>query len=143
MSVPVMWLCAAALLLAAEVLTPGGVIMIFFAFGALAMAGIARCVPGLAVAWQLLLFSGLSVASLATLRPVLMRRLGARRTAYSVFDLKGKTAVVVARIVPPESGRIELDGSEWKAVANQPLDPGTVVTVVGHENVTLTVQSKE
>ncbi|MGN1360275.1 MAG: NfeD family protein, partial [Kiritimatiellia bacterium] len=106
-------------------------------------AGIVQCVPNLAVAWQLLLFSGLSVASLATLRPVLMRRLGARRTAYSVFDLKGKTAVVVGRIAPPEAGRVELDGSEWKAVANQPLDPGTVVTVVGHENVTLTVQPKE
>lgn len=143
MSLPIIWLILAAVLLAVEIITPGGVIMIFFSLGALATSGIVWRYEGLGFAWQLLIFGGLSLLSLSTLRPILLKRLGARRTAYSVFDLTGKLATVTEPIEPPLSGRVVLNGSTWNAVASESIDVGRTVRVIKHDNLTLTVQPEE
>ena len=73
-----MWLVLGLVLLAGEVVVPGGIMLLFFGVAALIVGALAGGGLG-GPAWlQWLLFSGISIVSLLTLRGPILRKMTAR-----------------------------------------------------------------
>jgi membrane protein implicated in regulation of membrane protease activity len=134
------WSIAALLLAVGEVFTPG-----LFFLGPIAVAAIAAAIvalTGAALAIQLIVFAGASLASLAVLRPLARAHLhmpAALRTGTAA--LEGAHAVVLQR-VDQTTGRVKIRGEEWSARAYMPdqvIEPGTRVEVVKIEGATALV----
>ena len=111
-----LWLLVGLALLALEMLTPGGIVALFFGVAAIVIGVLARL--GLAgPPWmQLALFSVLSIISLLVFRkPILdwLRRREIQRPA--VDSLVGETAIVLESIPARGVGKAELRGSSWSA----------------------------
>jgi membrane protein implicated in regulation of membrane protease activity len=133
------WVVVAVILAAGEVVTLG------FFLGAVALAAVAAAAVaavGLGLVLQLLVFIGLSAASLAVLRPLARAHLRvppALRTGTAA--LVGARAVVLER-VDDTGGRVRIGGEEWSARAffdGQVLEPGTRVEVAKIEGATALV----
>jgi membrane protein implicated in regulation of membrane protease activity len=136
----VLWLIAAVLLAIGELLTPG-----LFFLGPVAVAAVAAAVTagvGGGVILQLLVFIGVSLASLAVLRPVARRHIHMPAlTRTGTAALVGSKAVVLQR-VDANGGRVRLGGEEWSARAyfdGQVLEPGTRVEVAQIQGATALV----
>ncbi|HMX93167.1 MAG TPA: hypothetical protein PLY42_17495, partial [Nitrospira sp.] len=81
-----LWAFLGILLLAGEMITPGGFYMLFFGIGAL-LVGALVGLDVIQSAWMSwLLFSGLSVGSLLLLRPPLRRLMATDRGGISPVD---------------------------------------------------------
>jgi len=137
-----MWLILGLALLVIEVTAPAFV-SIFFGLSALLVAllcGLAGKDFPVWVSW--ILFVGLAVVLLITLRGFCTRLFGGKRTpdADLASDIVGQRAVVTMRIQPGQPGKIELRGANWQAVAGETLEPGAQVRVVKQESITLTVE---
>ena len=135
-----MWLAAGLVLVVAELATPGGFVIIFFGIGALAvgvlsLSGLVTNVP-----LQFLLFSVLSVASLAILRGRLQSRIQTPPSS-NVDSLVGVVAMVQERMAPRAIGRVEVRGSMWAArnTSDTTLDPGQRARVAAVDGLTLAV----
>jgi inner membrane protein len=135
-----MWLAAGLVLVVAELATPGGFVIIFFGIGALAVGALALLGVVSSVPLQFLLFSVLSIASLAMLRSRLQTRV---RTPPSsnVDSLIGDLAIPQERMSPGVVGRVEVRGSTWSArnTSSVTLDPGQRARVAGVDGLTLAV----
>jgi membrane protein implicated in regulation of membrane protease activity len=136
----VVWLIAAVLLAIGELLTPG-----LFFLGPVAIAAVAAAVVaglGAGVLVQLLIFIGVSLASLAVLRPIARRHLHMPAlTRTGTAALVGSKAVVLQR-VDSNGGRVRLGGEEWSARAyfeEQVLEPGARVEVAQIQGATALV----
>ena len=135
-----MWLAAGLALVVAELATPGGFVIIFFGIaalvvGVLALLGVVTSTP-----LQLLLFSVLSVGSLAILRARLQSTL--RTPSSSAVDsLIGDLAIPQERLSPGVVGKVEVRGSSWSArnTSAVTLDAGQRARVAGVDGLTLTV----
>jgi hypothetical protein len=108
------WVLGGLVLLLAEVLTPGGFFVVFFGAGAIlvgALKGLGWQGPGWA---EWLLFTVLSVVSLALFREPLLRRfhLGSGKP---VDRLEGETALVTEDVAPGGVGKAEMRGASWTA----------------------------
>ena len=109
------WLVVGIVLVALEMAASGGFYVIFFGIAAL-MIGSLHLFGLAGPAWfQFLLFSVISVASLALFRSPLMRWLQLDQPGRDVDSLIGEIAVPVEDIVPGEVGRAELRGTLWAA----------------------------
>jgi membrane protein implicated in regulation of membrane protease activity len=135
----VLWLIAAAVLAAGEVLTLG------FFLGPVAVAAVvAAVVAGLGGGGeiQVAAFIGTSVASLAVLRPVARRHLRTpMRLRTGAAALVGERALVLER-VHADGGRVKLRGEEWTARPfdeEQTFEPGVRVEVLAIEGATALV----
>ena len=135
-----MWLAAGLALVVAELATPGGFVIIFFGIadlvvGLLGVAGVVTSVP-----LQFVLFSLLSVGSLALLRKRLQSRLRTPN-ASTVDSLIGDLAFPQERLSPGVVGRVEVRGSSWSArnTSNVTLDPGQRARVAAVDGLTLAV----
>ncbi len=135
-----MWLAAGLALVVAELATPGGFVIIFFGIaalviGVLGLLGVVSSAP-----LQFLLFSVLSVGSLALLRARLQSKL---RTpgASNVDSLIGDLAIPQERLSPGVVGKVEVRGSTWSArnTSSVTLDPGQRARVSGVDGLTLAV----
>jgi membrane protein implicated in regulation of membrane protease activity len=131
-----MWALAGIALLGLEVATPGGLVALFFAAGALVVAPLAAL--GLPAIWQWLVFSAVSLLSLALLRRALLDRMG-RTPAAPVDALVGEEAVVLRDVPAGAPGQAELRGVPWTARAadGAPLRAGQRCRVERVEGVTL------
>jgi membrane protein implicated in regulation of membrane protease activity len=136
----VLWLIAAVLLAIGELLTPG-----LFFLGPVAVAAVAAAVVaglGAGAIVQLLVFIGVSLASLAVLRPIARRHLHMPALARTgTAALVGSKAVVLQR-VDVNGGRVRLGGEEWSARAyfeEQVLEPGARVEVAQIQGATALV----
>lgn len=129
-----LWILLGFVLLAGEMATPGGFYLLFFGVGALAV-GLAGLV-GLALPiWaQWLLFTLLSVALLALVRPRIVGRLHAAGPGLD-DSLVGEWVRVETRTEAGELGRGELRGSPW-TISNA----GTAVLVPGDRCLVLRVE---
>jgi membrane protein implicated in regulation of membrane protease activity len=108
------WLAVGFVLLAFELVTPGGFYILFFGVGALltGAATVAGLTSGTAAQW--LLFTCSSVVSLALFRGKLLARL--EPPALGPVDtLVGEIATAVAPIPARGIGRVTLRGSSWEA----------------------------
>ncbi|MFC7263619.1 NfeD family protein [Streptomyces lutosisoli] len=99
-------------------------------FGMLAVGAVAAAVVagiGGDVVLQVLVFSAVSVALIAVVRPIATRHRAQRpQLATGIEALKGKQAVVLERVDGSGGGRIKLGGEIWSARA---LDAGQVYEV--------------
>ena len=112
-------------------------VSIWFAVGA--VAGFFASLAQLSGMAQFVCFTLVSALSLAASRP-LVKKLQSRRHAPTNADLNlGRTAQVLSSIRPGKAGRVRLDGVDWRAVSETPLDPGDACTVVALDSTTLTV----
>ena len=123
------WFLGAIALLVAEMFT-AGFWLACLAAGAV-VAGIVALIPGLGAATQGIAFAAASLLSMAGLRPRLMHyfQLGPGSDLRTGVDaLLGKTAIVTERI-GPGTGRVKVDGEDWRGLAVRTRD-GTMLGVV-------------
>jgi len=128
------WVLLGFVLLAGEMATPGGFYLIFFGLGALAV-GVVELMGLVPPVWgQWLIFSVISVALLAWVRPRIVGHL--HQGGVGPDDtVVGEWVRVETRVEPGELGRGELRGSPW-TISNS----GTVVLVPGDRCLVLRVE---
>jgi membrane protein implicated in regulation of membrane protease activity len=115
-----LWVIAGFVLLAAELLTPGGFYLLFFGISAV-IVGLINLFGIGGPAWgQWLLFSVFSAGSIAFLRKPLVNRFSTRgagpgTATVDTDTLIGAVAVAAEDIASGDIGRVELRGSAWRA----------------------------
>jgi membrane protein implicated in regulation of membrane protease activity len=141
MMTAVFWLYAGIALIVLEVMTPG-LVSIFFGLAALVLALITWLVPGIPQLAQWLMFSVFSILFIALLRKTLKKTFsGTSEVTEDLFDaFSGKRAMVVEVISPSKPGRVEFNGSNWTAEAEEVLDVGMLVRIKSKKNLTLYVE---
>lgn len=136
------WLVIAIGLAILEVATAGfGVIC--FAIGACFSALVAGL--GGNLTWQIVIFAAVSLLTFVFLRPVVMRFLEKRSkdVRTNADALVGRKGIVSERIDEKQhTGRVAIDGDDWKAVAEDGgvIEKGTRVEIVKLDSIILIVK---
>lgn len=138
-----LWLVAGLILLAGEVLTPGGFYLIFFGAGAL-LVGVVKMLGfdfGLAV--EGLLFTAASVAGLLFFRKPLLQRFRKLTPDADVDNLTCEIASTMEEIPARGMGKVELRGTSWNArnMSESPIPKATRCRVERVDGLTLEVRS--
>ncbi|KPK80546.1 MAG: hypothetical protein AMS27_16855 [Bacteroides sp. SM23_62_1] len=136
------WVIAGVLFLILEIFTPSFIaacIGIGAIFGGLA-AGI-----GLDFKWQIGFFAVATLASFFTVRPFMLKYAykTSDKVKTNVDNMIGKLGMVTQKIDhSAQTGRVKIDGDDWKAEAenDEIIDTGTRVEVTGIESIILTVR---
>lgn len=141
----ILWAIAGLILLIAEFAAPG-LILFFFGVGALLVA-LVCAVADISLNAQLILFAVTSVASLLVLRKwlkqVFFGNLKSSNANQSNLDsVVGHTAEVVEAISPDRPGRVELNGTNWKAEADESIEAGVRVLIEAQNSLVLKVVKK-
>jgi membrane protein implicated in regulation of membrane protease activity len=114
------WAILGFILLAAELLTPGGFYLLFFGISALVVGLMDLAGIGGPDWLQWIIFSCLSVTLIAFLRKPLVAKLSAQGIGpegptVDTDTLVGEIAVAAEGIAPGGIGRVELRGAAWRA----------------------------
>ena len=138
------WLYFGAFLMFAEIMAPGFVIF-FFGLAAATIGLLMFVLPSgfeLSLTWQIALFSFFSILYLVTLRRYVKSVFMGDTDESHVVDSEyaGRFAKVTEAIGPDAPGRVMLGDAEWTALAEERLEPGMEVKVVGRDNLTLRVK---
>lgn len=143
MEVYQIWLIVAIVLVILEIATSGfGVIC--FAIG----AGFSALAAGMGldnVTWQIIIFAIVSLLAFIFLRPVVIRFLE-RKTKdvkTNADALVGRKGIVSERIdATQHTGRVAIDGDDWKAVSEDGsvIEKGASVEIVKLDSIILTVK---
>lgn len=138
------WLLAGILLIMAEFAIPG-LIVIFFGIGACVVAGICFFTE-ISVNTQLLIFIAVSVISLLALRKYIKgvfvgHVTGKQDTSENLSEYIGQKVVVKKTISIDLGGKVEFHGTSWQAESETEIAEGTVVEIVGKDNLTLKVKA--
>jgi membrane protein implicated in regulation of membrane protease activity len=141
---PYVWLVAGVVLVLAEIIIPGGVI-IFLGLGCLVVAGAVALGIVTSGVNALTLFFVSSLFLVLTLRALFMRFAGgesSRGNINEILDDVGEEAPVIEAIGPGNSkGLIEYHGTRWQALGDgQLIEPGQHVRIVGRDNVVYIVE---
>ena len=132
------WLAGAVLLAVIELMSMDFVLLMF-ALGALAAAGVTALGAPLWLA--ITVFAVVSVALLSLLRPALLQRLHSGPTLATGFaNLVGKSALVL-QPVDARDGRVRIGNDEWSARTADPrtIDVGVEARVVAIDGATAVV----
>ncbi len=138
------WLALGLILVALEMAASGGFYVIFFGAAALAI-GALHALDLAGPAWlQLLLFSVLSIGSLALFRSPLMRWMQLDGPGRDVDSLVGETATPLEEILPAAVGRAELRGTVWSArnVGTTPLLKGQRCSVTAVDRLMIFIKDE-
>jgi inner membrane protein len=136
------WIVVGLLLVLAEMATAGGFYVIFFGVAAL-LVGILSAFGIAGPAWaQMLLFSILSVSSLAIFRGRLLKWMQLDPQRPAVDPLIGEIGLTQEDIIAGGVGRLELRGTSWSArnATSAALPRGTRCRVVRVEGLMLHVE---
>ncbi|MGW5849157.1 NfeD family protein [Streptomyces sp. NPDC055254] len=137
------WLSAALLLGAAEILTFSAALGLLGG-AALITAGFAAI--GLPLPWQFLVFALLATVGVVVVRPVALRHLSPpQRARFGVEALVGGAAYVTSEVTAL-GGRVRIGGEEWTARAYDEtlvIPPGTTVDVIEIKGTTALVYPRE
>ena len=136
------WMLLGLVLAALEMATPGGFYIVFFGIGALAVGLLDLLGVPLSAPVQVLLFVGISVGSLLTLRNPLKRRFASQMPAAPVDSIAGEMAEALEDIPAGGLGKVELRGSVWSAQNTGPdgMAKGTRCRVERVDGLTLHVR---
>lgn len=95
-------------------------------------------------AWiQIGVFVVVSAVALAITRP-LVKKLSRSEALPTNADRNiGRTATVIEPIAPERPGRVKLDGVDWGAVSDTPLEEGALCEVVAVNGTHMTVVAKK
>ena len=136
------WLVFGLVLVAGEVVAPGGFYIIFFGTAAI-LVGLLSAVGAAGPLWvQLLLFSVLSVGSLWYFRSRLMARFQRGSPGGPVDALVGQSCRTLGALAPRGTGKVELRGSAWAALngTDQAIAQDARCCVVRIDGLTLHVE---
>jgi len=136
------WFLTGLLTLIFEFIAPA-FILFFFGFSAIIVGLICFLYP-ISLNTQLILFIVSSILSLIFLRRHLKQWMykNKQTTQYDeLSDYAGKQVTVIADITPSIPGKVEFQGSSWKAVSKQTLSIGQPATIIKIENITLHVEA--
>ncbi len=137
------WAVAGLVLVALEMLTPGGFYLVFFGVSALITAALVG-VDLVDTVWvQWFSFSALSVAGLVLFRNPLLRWMKQRMGEPEAVDaLVGETAIASVDLEPGSIGRAELRGTAWQArnAGEERIASGTRCKVVQVEGLVISIQ---
>lgn len=142
MEVYQIWLIIAILLLIFEICSA--------TFGAICFAigaGFSALAAGLGanVTWQIVIFVVVSLLTFIFLRPVVMRFLDkkSKDVKTNADAIIGRKGVVSERIdAEQHTGRVAIDGDDWKAVSEDGsvIEKGTTVEIVKLDSIIVTVK---
>ena len=143
MQVYQIWLIAAFVLVIVEILT-AGFGSLCFAIGA-ALAALAAGL-GLSVTWQIIIFAVVSLLTFIFLRPFVMKFLDkkSKDVKTNAEALIGRKAIVSEQIdASQHTGRVAVDGDDWKAVSadGSVIEKGSEVEILKLDSIILTVKS--
>jgi len=145
----IIWCLIGLLLLLMEFATPG-LIIFFFGLGAWVVAVVCLVWQAAPIKAQLLIFIISSVVLLLVLRKWLKgifvgHTHAKQELTEELKEYVGEKVVVKAKISPNLSGKVEFNGVNWKAEAAEEIEKGTVVEIIGKDNITFKVKpvSKE
>ena len=110
-----MWFLLGLVLMALEVLTPGGFFIMFFGTGAVAAGVIELMGIALPLPAQVLVFVGVSIVSLVLFRKPLQERFARDTPQTKVDSLIGEAAKALNEIPAGGRGMVELRGASWTA----------------------------
>ena len=139
-----LWLLLGLFLLLCELLTPGGFYIIFFGVGAVAV-GLLAFMDLAGPPWlQWLLFTVISIVTLALFRRPLLRMVEPVSRPHDVDSLVGETAVALEDILAGAIGKAEMRGASWTArnVGAGAIARGQRCKVERVEGLTLFVRSE-
>ena len=140
----IVWFIIGLVLMLAELVTPGFVIVFFGVGGwvtAIALAlGLVTSLNG-----QLIVFLSSSLLSLLLFRKqgkeyFTGKISGRLQPGQSLDDVKGAKAVVVSEIKPNAGGKVEFNGTQWQAESDTQIQKGTTVEIVERTNLILKVK---
>ena len=136
------WLIAAILLLIFEICSA--------TFGAICFAigaGFSALAAGLGanITWQIIIFVVVSLLTFIFLRPVVMRFLErkSKDVKTNADAIIGRKGVVSERIdAEQHTGRVAIDGDDWKAVSEDGsvIEKGATVEIVRLDSIIVTVK---
>lgn len=110
-------------------------IFLFFGIGCFGVV-VALLLFDLPLSQQLTIFIIVTISSLVLLRTWMMRTFRGIKTDQTDKDFDdfphGERVTVIKPIVPPGSGRIQHRGTAWDAVADEVVDAGQTVEIVGY-----------
>ena len=124
------WLILLIAFVVVEALTVS-LVSIWFAAGAVA----ALIVSGFTSSWlvQFAVFAVVSAVALAATRPLVKKRMTARRVPTNADINVGRKAQVLVEVTPDVTGRVRLDGVDWNARC---VTPGDILNPGDHCRVT-------
>lgn len=131
----IVWLVLMVLFLWIETTT---VTMVSLWFGAGALAALIAALCGAELWLQIVLFFGVSIVLLASLRPLARKYFTPKITRTNVDGVIGATGLVTAPIDNiSAAGQVKLGAMEWTArsTSGQPIEAGTLVKVDKIEGV--------
>ncbi len=136
------WLIVAILLVIFEIFSA--------TFGAICFAigaGFSALAAGLGanVTWQIIVFAVVSLLTFIFLRPIVMRFLDSKSkdVKTNADAIIGRKGVVSERIdAGQHTGRVAIDGDDWKAVSEDGsvIEKGTTVEIVKLDSIIVTVK---
>lgn len=136
------WLIAAIVLVIVEICT--------VAFGSICFAigaGFSALAAGLGAnfTWQIVIFAVVSILTFVFLRPVFLRFLDkkSKDVKTNAEALVGRKGIVSERIDHEKhTGRVAIDGDDWKAVSEngEVIEKGTEVEIVKLDSIIVTVR---
>lgn len=137
------WLIVAFILVIVEICT-AGFGSICFAIG----AGVAALAAGLgleSVTWQIVIFAAISLLTFIFLRPFVLKFIDrkSKDVKTNADALIGRKAVVSERIdASQHTGRVAVDGDDWKAVSEDGavIEKGTTVEIIKLDSIIVTVK---
>ena len=131
----IVWLVLMVLFLWIETTT---VTMVSLWFGAGALAALIAALCGAELWLQIVLFFGVSIVLLASLRPLARKYFTPKITRTNVDGVIGATGLVTAPIDNiSATGQVKLGAMEWtvRSTSGQPIEAGTLVKVDKIEGV--------
>ena len=137
------WLIVAIVLVIVEICT-AAFGSICFAIGA-AFSALAAGL-GANLTWQIVIFAVVSLLTFIFLRPFVLKFMDrkSKDVKTNADALIGRKAVVSERIDAAQlTGRVAVDGDDWKAVSEngEVIEKGTQVEIVKRDSIILTVKS--
>jgi membrane protein implicated in regulation of membrane protease activity len=138
------WILLGFLLLATEIVTPGGFYFIFFGIGAVVVGVLAGLNAAGPLWFQFILFSVLSILTLLLFREKLLNLTRGEEREH-IDSLVGESAVATEEIPRNSIGKAELRGTPWNArnVGEKPLLPGERCKVERVDGLTIFVRSEQ
>ena len=89
---------------------------------------------------QFAVFAVVSAVALAATRPLVKKRMTARRVPTNADINVGRKAQVLVEVTPDVTGRVRLDGVDWNARSEQTIPAGSLCVVLSVDGATLTVR---
>lgn len=137
------WLIVAIVLVIVEICTA--------AFGSICFAigaGFSALAAGLGagLTWQIVIFAVVSLLTFIFLRPFILKFMDrkSKDVKTNADALVGRKAIVSERIDASQlTGRVAVDGDDWKAVSEDGsvIEKGTTVEIVKLDSIILTVKT--